>query len=893
MRTIKSITRTADISIDKNRSVSEAIEVMCKNNEGTVIVLDQDKIVGILTERDIVALLDKHEDLEQPVIHISKKNIISININRSIEYALHILIDNNIRRLVILSDDGSFAGIVTQEMLINKFEEKHYRVDLNVSQLLSNTTTNIITLPIQATLEDAVSQMHDHKIGSILISDTTQIVGIITERDLIRCVRKSIPMNSPIEKVMSSPVISVSMNDTVHDIVTMMQERHIRRVLVSDEENNPLGIVGIRDIVKSIKGNYGLFIENKLKYTKLTFNTINELVLELYVDKEATLIQWGNHAALETYGQKIIDKPIETLISADVWAEILHILSTEEKIIDYKIQIGEKWYLVSCNHHNKDTFGQSFLLVCKDITIYENHFAYEKEIWLKRERIELALRGSNDGIWDWNILKNTNYFSPRWKEMLGYADNELSNEHSTWEDRIHPDDREAVMSNIQHNMQGKSKYFENIYRLKHKDGSWVWVLDRGKTLFDADNKAIRMIGTHTDITEEKKKQLELAHKAQVIEQIHDAVTITDLNGYIINCNPAAERLTGYKEDEIIGKHMKTFYLENEYYRIRKDFTKLLQKGLYQTKVQVINKAKELIDIELSLSLLKDASGNPIGGVGYARDITKQKRAEDKIKYLNDTLQKEVARQLEQIREKDKQLLQQSRMAQMGEMLSMIAHQWRQPLAAISATSASLELKASMGKLDNDTAQQKARDISDFSQHLSRTIDDFRDFFKPNKQKEETSYDELIKSVLKIISTSITNKNIKLIQELNTHDKFISYPNELKQVILNLIKNAEDILIKKQIKNPTIKISTYTKNNTNILEISDNAGGVEEDNIDKIFNPYFSTKKQKDGTGLGLYMSKMIIEEHCSGKLSVTNGEDGAVFKIVLYKIPDEKEAWHD
>ena len=883
MRTIKSIARTTDISIDKNRSISEAIEVMYKNNEGTVIVLDQDEIVGILTERDIITLLDTHEDMEQPVIHVSKKNIISININRSIEYALHILIDNNIRRLVIIFDDGSFAGVVTQEMLINKLEDKHYRVELTVSQVLSNTMNNIITLPIQSTVEDAVSQMHDHKIGSILISDGTQIVGIITERDLIRFISKSIPMNSSVKKVMSSPVISVSMNDTVHDIVTMMQERHIRRVLVSDEENNPLGIVGIRDIVKNIKGNYGLFIENKLKYTKLAFNTINELVLELYIDKEITLIQWGNHAALEAYGQKIIDKPIETLISADVWAEILHVLTTEEKIIDHQIQIGEKWYLVSCNHHNKDTFGQSFLLVCKDITVYENHFAYEKEIWLKRERMELALRGNNDGIWDWNILDNTDYFSPRWKEMLGYADNELPNEHSTWEDRIHPDDREAVMSVVQHNMQGNSEYFENTYRLKHKDGSWVWILDRGKTLFDADNKAIRMIGTHTDITQEKKRQLESAHKAQVIEQIHDSVISTDLDGYINSCNPAAELLFGYKVDEILGKHISIFYLETYRNLVNKKINKLKQKGKLSVKVYLVKKSKELIYVDLSHSLLKDEKGNPMGMVGYLRDISKQKMAEDKIKRLTNTLQEEVKHQLEQIREKDKQLMHQSRMAQMGEMLSMIAHQWRQPLAAISATSASLELKAGMNRLDNETAQQKARDISDFSQHLSSTIDDFRNFFKPNSKKIETHYDELMTSVLQIMATSIKNKNIELIQDLNCRGRFMANPNEIKQVILNLIKNAEDALIEKQIKNPTIKISTYKENNKHILEISDNAGGIPKDIIVNIFDPYFSTKLKKEGTGLGLYMSKTIIEEHCNGELSVSSSKEGAVFRIAIDK----------
>jgi C4-dicarboxylate-specific signal transduction histidine kinase len=260
-----------------------------------------------------------------------------------------------------------------------------------------------------------------------------------------------------------------------------------------------------------------------------------------------------------------------------------------------------------------------------------------------------------------------------------------------------------------------------------------------------------------------------------------------------------------------------------------------------------------------------------------------------LQSLNENLEERVKEELQHNREKDKQLIQQSRMAMMGEMIRMIAHQWRQPLAAISATSASIELKAGLNKLDNDVAIQKAQDISNFSQHLSKTIDDFRNFFKQNKEKGETTYSEVISSVFGIIEISLINKNIQLQQELNCHEQFSTYPNELKQVVLNLIKNAEDVLLERSIKDPSIKITTYTNENNYILEVSDNAGGISEDIIKKIFDPYFSTKTKKDGTGLGLYMSKTIIEEHCGGELSVSNSEDGAVFKIVLHKIHEEKE----
>jgi C4-dicarboxylate-specific signal transduction histidine kinase len=212
---------------------------------------------------------------------------------------------------------------------------------------------------------------------------------------------------------------------------------------------------------------------------------------------------------------------------------------------------------------------------------------------------------------------------------------------------------------------------------------------------------------------------------------------------------------------------------------------------------------------------------------------------------------------------------------------MIAHQWRQPLNAIASTATALKLKALMGKANEEMIIDNVDKISFYIKHLSSTIDDFRDFFKPKKDKQETNLDILVESALLIVKPSLDDKKIKVIKELNSHSTFVSYANELKQVILNLIKNAEDALVEKKIQDPCIKIETYEKDNELILNISDNAKGVPKDIIDKVFDPYFSTKTKKDGTGLGLYMSKIIVEDHCKGKLEVKNSSEGAVFTIKL------------
>ena len=235
------------------------------------------------------------------------------------------------------------------------------------------------------------------------------------------------------------------------------------------------------------------------------------------------------------------------------------------------------------------------------------------------------------------------------------------------------------------------------------------------------------------------------------------------------------------------------------------------------------------------------------------------------------------------RKKDKQLLEQSRLAQMGEMISMIAHQWRQPLSAISSASGAINIKAKRDKLSNEMAEELSSKILGYSQHLSTTIDDFKNFFKKNKEMKETSYKEIIEHVLSIVAETLVYHNIEVIKTFEESSSFLSYENEIKQVVLNIIKNAEDTLLENAIKNPSIHIFAYQKDAVEYLEISDNGGGIPKEIIEKIFDPYFSTKKQKDGTGLGLYMSKIIIEEHCQGKLSVFNAEEGALFRIELPK----------
>jgi len=263
-----------------------------------------------------------------------------------------------------------------------------------------------------------------------------------------------------------------------------------------------------------------------------------------------------------------------------------------------------------------------------------------------------------------------------------------------------------------------------------------------------------------------------------------------------------------------------------------------------------------------------------------REAEKQE-AQKALEELNLTLEDRIADEVEKNRQKDQQLIQQSRLASMGEMISMIAHQWRQPLSAISSTVQGLHLKLTLKKYDEVLFLEKLMDVNRYAQYLSQTIDDFRHFFKTSKEKNQVTLEEVIEKVLSLIHVTLENKKITLIMDFQSNEFLMTYSNELMQVLLNLIKNAEDALVENQIDHPWIKIAT-SKNETHVmLSISDNAGGIPPEILTRIFEPYFSTKTQKDGTGLGLYMSQKIIEEHCSGSLCASNSSSGAVFTIQL------------
>jgi PAS domain S-box-containing protein len=235
--------------------------------------------------------------------------------------------------------------------------------------------------------------------------------------------------------------------------------------------------------------------------------------------------------------------------------------------------------------------------------------------------------------------------------------------------------------------------------------------------------------------------------------------------------------------------------------------------------------------------------------------------------------------VEALRVKEQMLVQQNRQAAMGEMIGNIAHQWRQPLNTLALAIQEVQMMHELGECSDEFMKQSAEKSMGLVQHMSQTIDDFRNYFKPDKEKTCFEVTEVIESTLLLIKDSFKHQRVKI--EVVTHQSPVicGYRNEFAQSLLNILNNARDALTERKIEHPKVTVTVSGEGNRAVVVLADNAGGIPAEIIDKIFDPYFSTKGPNAGTGLGLFMAKTIVEKNLGGSLTVRNAGDGAEFRI--------------
>lgn len=311
---------------------------------------------------------------------------------------------------------------------------------------------------------------------------------------------------------------------------------------------------------------------------------------------------------------------------------------------------------------------------------------------------------------------------------------------------------------------------------------------------------------------------------------------------------------------------------------------LLMSGYLSKKIEhILLGTKKFANNELSYRI-KLSSKDEIGQLesSFNEMASKIEKLINEEKELNNVLEKKVIVETSKQKEQEQLLIQQTRLAAMGEMIGNIAHQWRQPLNALGLVLQNLKFSYELGELDDKLMDKSITKANLLTKNMSKTIDDFRNFFRPNKAKEDFNINESVINALELVEPTFEHHNIKLEKDFyNKKIEFNGFPNEFSQVILNILTNAKDALLENNIENPKVIIQTKIEEEYICISIKDNAIGINEEIINKIFEPYFTTKDEGKGTGIGLYMSKIIIENNMNGKIEVENKTNGANFIIKL------------
>lgn len=618
MRILSSIAYKDGFSIESTATLNEAMACMLANKNGSVVLIKNEKAIGIITEGLILALFGEETDFTKPALPFAISPVITANQNRPIESAFDLVVTNNIRRLVLINDKGLYRGIVLQKDLFGFLEEDVYKVDLKVVDLLAHDVS-IISVEEGKNLQDVLDIMRQCKIGSVIVVNTIgEAIGIITEKDILSAGYKGVSFSQKVESLMSSPILTVSTQDPITEVIEIMNSTNMRRVLVRESGGSMRGLLTNRDIFKHIKGNVARMLEIKLRHAKEIMDLLPEAIIEIFDVPGHQVIHWMNRKAKEHFGEELLEQsPI--------------------------LLLGSSW----------------------------------ENLYLELEK--------NHQIENFSVLINQRNF---------------------------------------------------------------------------------------------------------------------------------------------------------------EFSGTLSKNINSRYIKLI--AKDVTEHEIMKQQLKD-------------EVRDEIRLRQEQEYL---------------------MMQQSRLASMGEMIGHIAHQWRQPLAQIGGIFMNIESAQAFNKLDKNYLLKKITHGNELIKYMSQTIDDFRLFFTPDESVESFDVLTVLQQAISIVSAGLDYHHIEV--KIETHsDNFFAhnFSSEFSQVLLILLNNSRDALAQCSDIQRYIHISLSKNENENILIFSDNAGGIDSSILKDVFKPYISTKRDNGGTGIGLYMSQLIIEQKLKGSIQVQNDDKGACFTL--------------
>lgn len=380
------------------------------------------------------------------------------------------------------------------------------------------------------------------------------------------------------------------------------------------------------------------------------------------------------------------------------------------------------------------------------------------------------------------------------------------------------------------------------------------------------------------LKEIRKKTDELQHSIEIIDK-NVIYSKTNLKGVITYASEAFCTISGYSREELVGRpHNIVRHFEMPASAFKQMWDQIQQQKSWEGEVKNKKKNGEYYWVNAFIAPEYDLDGNHIGYAAVRHDITHKKNLEQ----LNIELEKKIQEEIEKNRKKDYQLFEQEKRLRISELIVNISHHWRQPLNMISTCASGMQLQKEYGLLDDQIFTQSTNNIIQATENLSQTLNIFNSFINSNNQPQNIEINTLIDELKNIVIQDLNVNNIKFVVDVPSDSKQLqTIKNDLLTVLTHLIYNARDMLIKRNIEEPFIKLEIYFDENSCSISVEDNAKGISQDIIEKIFDPYVTTKNQSFGIGLGLYKCQMIVGQILNSEIFVHNTNLGAKFTIKL------------
>ena len=531
----------------------------------------------------------------------------------------------------------------------------------------------------------------------------------------------------------------------------------------------------------------------------------------------------------------------------------------------------------------------------------------ERTLREERELFQTLADFSSDWVFWRTEREEMRYNSPACLTVSGYAPAELTGESSRMDRLIHPDDRGRWREHA-HQADSGGNPLPIEFRILTKSGEQRWVDHICRPIVDRNGRFRGTRGSNRDITERKRAEQSLerseARFRRFFEHNSSVMLIVDPGrGCIVDANPSAAGFYGYPTERLIGMPLDRIDTHS-----REELELELQRALHQEHDCGVFEHRlasgELRSVEVHSSPIVDYDRPLLFSIIH--DITERKRSEGELRQqeavlrqeiaerqsaqaslyaqrgeleeLNRSLEERIDRAVAELRRKDQVMINQSRQAAMGEMIGNIAHQWRQPLNALGLLLANIKDAFEYRELDQAYLECAIRDGNRLIQKMSSTINDFRNFFNPGKEPVDFAARKQIVEAISLVESSFRNSNVHIRLEAQRDPTLHGFPNEYSQVLLNLVTNARDAILCSGVAQGSIRITLEEREGLGCVTVRDNGGGIPAESLDRIFEPYFSTKEM--GTGIGLYMSQMIIERNMHGRIEARNVEGGAEFTIL-------------